>query len=120
MFFFSTFNATSYLARYNLIIGATNNENFTRPFTEGRWDATVQLQPSGLQANRIYQPVSLTWSPANDPTLLSLTISVDDVIDEAPKFHRSEYVAAVLNDAQPDTFVIKVSNLGMFLQYFRL
>ncbi|CAK8672419.1 unnamed protein product [Clavelina lepadiformis] len=95
--------------RYNLIIGATNNENFTRPFTEGRWDATVQLQPSGLQANRIYQPVSLTWSPANDPTLLSLTISVDDVIDEAPKFHRSEYVAAVLNDAQPDTFVIKMN-----------
>nr|XP_026694453.1 cadherin-23-like [Ciona intestinalis] len=99
---------------YQLVIGATDNPNFTRPFLLGRWDATVQQQPSALMAddviaNDVTRPIHLMWDPARDASLLRLYVTVDDVIDEPPRFSRDVYVTAVEGNTRPRTKIIQIN-----------
>uniref|UniRef100_F6Q874 Cadherin domain-containing protein n=1 Tax=Ciona intestinalis TaxID=7719 RepID=F6Q874_CIOIN len=100
--------------RHTSLIGATDNPNFTRPFLLGRWDATVQQQPSALMAddviaNDVTRPIHLMWDPARDASLLRLYVTVDDVIDEPPRFSRDVYVTAVEGNTRPRTKIIQIN-----------
>uniref|UniRef100_H2YCE6 Cadherin domain-containing protein n=1 Tax=Ciona savignyi TaxID=51511 RepID=H2YCE6_CIOSA len=79
---------------YQLIVGATNNANFT---------------PADVRVNDVVRPIDLMWDPSRDDSLLRLYVTVDDVIDEPPRFSRNVYVTAVEGNTQPRTKLIKVN-----------
>nr|CAB3229294.1 cadherin-23-like [Phallusia mammillata] len=113
------------LERYILIIGATNNPNFTKPLPFGRWDTAVNEDdknlPSDLMANRITYPMSLVWDPSRDKSLMRMTVLVDDVIDEKPTFSRDRYVTAVEASARLNSVLIKINatdlDLNDYIEY---
>lgn len=93
--------------RYDLIIGASNF-NYKTSITREQWEQSMETTLKKEDPNPIRHTNSEYWEPSRDRSLLQLTVLVDDVIDEKPKFKQSVYVAAVEVGASPGFKIIQV------------
>ena len=81
------------------------------PISKKLWDQSTYLQQK-KSSFRLLDPGPLIysnqWNPSRDRSLLRLTILVDDVIDEAPRFNQRLYVTAVVAETLPGTKILQV------------